>query len=128
MNGGEGSHRSRGDRGDRRDRGVFGEHGGHGEHGGRSGRDAGAGRFEDQVRAGPGGVMTDEVGVITGDLTLVTRSTAGGRAAVDVTYTGAEEWYTLTGSPAAVPPGGLKVLHEHLCALVRHGGGAQLDG
>ncbi|WP_406130755.1 hypothetical protein OHQ89_10250 [Streptomyces canus] len=29
-------------------------------------------RYEDRVKAGPGGAMTDEVGVITGDLTVAT--------------------------------------------------------
>ena len=48
------------------------------------------------IVAGPGGVMTDEVGVITGELTLRT-DLAGGSAVVRVQYTGAAEWYTITG-------------------------------
>ncbi|MBO8195030.1 hypothetical protein ITI46_25745 [Streptomyces oryzae] len=85
-------------------------------------------RYEDQLRAGPGGIMTDEVGVITGDVTVVTRSAPDGRAAIDVQYTGAEEWYTLTGSPAPIPPGGLAVLHARVLDLLRRGGCAQAPG
>ncbi|WP_420878271.1 hypothetical protein [Streptomyces sporangiiformans] len=48
--------------------------------------------------------MTDEVGVITGDLTLATTALPGGRAAATVQYTGAAEWYTLTGSPVPLRP------------------------
>lgn len=78
-------------------------------------------RHVDQVTAGPGGAMTDEVGVITGDLTIVTTLRPDGRAAVDIQYTGAEEWYTLTGSPVAVVPGGLEVLHAAVVQAVRQG-------
>ena len=37
------------------------------------------------ITAGPGGVMTDEVGVVTGDLTVRTEY-AGGRVTVRVQY------------------------------------------
>jgi hypothetical protein len=48
------------------------------------------------IKAGPGGVMTDEVGVVTGDLTL--RSEAHGTdVVVRVQYKDAAEWYTVTG-------------------------------
>ncbi|MGW2866160.1 transposase [Streptomyces sp. NPDC001205] len=57
-----------------------------------------------QVEAGPGGAMTDEVGVITGDLTLTTRLDDDGQAHFAVQYTQADEWYTLTGSPRPLPP------------------------
>jgi hypothetical protein len=51
------------------------------------------------ITAGPGGVMTDEVGVITGDLTL--RSEAkDGRVTVHVQYKDADEWYVVTGGKA----------------------------
>ncbi|MER5727157.1 hypothetical protein ABT084_02175 [Streptomyces sp. NPDC002138] len=56
-------------------------------------------QWVDQAVAGPGGAMTDEVGVITGDLTLRTTARAGGRALVEIQYTGAEEWYRLTAGP-----------------------------
>ncbi|NJP99165.1 hypothetical protein [Streptomyces zingiberis] len=78
-----------------------------------------------EVKAGPGGAMTDEVGVITGDLTLATRPLPDGRAGLAVQYTDADEWYTLTGSPVPVPGEGLAALHEQVLAGIRHGGGAE---
>lgn len=77
-----------------------------------------------QVTAGPGGAMTDDVGVITGDLTVQTTRLANHLVAILVQYTGADEWYTLTGSPVAVPDGGLKEFHERVLAAVEHGGQA----
>ena len=47
--------------------------------------------------AGPGGVMTDEVGVVTGDLELRTTLEDGVLRAL-VRYEGAEEWYAVTGA------------------------------
>lgn len=49
------------------------------------------------ITAGPGGVMTDEVGVITGELTLRTELAAGGRVTLRVQYREADEWYAVTG-------------------------------
>ena len=47
-----------------------------------------------------GGVMTDEVGTITGELELLTRPTPDGRAVeATVRYAGAQDLYTLSGSP-----------------------------
>ncbi|MFI6513278.1 hypothetical protein ACIBCT_37230 [Streptosporangium sp. NPDC050855] len=60
---------------------------------------ASAKRYRGKAVAGPGGVMTDEAGVITGDLTVAI-TVSGDQVQVQVQYTGAEEWYTLTGSPA----------------------------
>jgi len=51
------------------------------------------------ITAGPGGVMTDEVGVITGELTLRTEF-ADGIVTVRVQYKDAEEWYVVTGGRA----------------------------
>jgi hypothetical protein len=48
------------------------------------------------ITAGPGGVMTDEVGVVTGALTLRTEMD-GPQATVKVQYKDAAEWYTVTG-------------------------------
>ncbi|PWJ02551.1 hypothetical protein DKG34_37710 [Streptomyces sp. NWU49] len=79
----------------------------------------------DHVTAGPGGAMTDEVGVITGDLTLATRLRPDGQVHIAVQYTGAEEWYTLTGSPVPLPPDGLEALHHHLLERIRRGAAAQ---
>ncbi|MFI9204125.1 hypothetical protein [Streptomyces sp. NPDC053048] len=80
----------------------------------------------DQVTAGPGGAMTDEVGVITGDVTVATIALPGNsQARIHIQYTGAEEWYTLTGSPTALPPGGLAALHDDVLGRVREGGAAE---
>ena len=48
-----------------------------------------------------GGVMTDEVGAVTGDLEIATRLDAE-NLYVSVRYSGAEEWYTVTGSPVSL--------------------------
>lgn len=50
--------------------------------------------------ATPDGVMTDEVGVVTGDLELRTTVDGDGTLRLAVRYVGAAEWYTLTGSGA----------------------------
>ena len=51
------------------------------------------------ITAGPGGVMTTEVGVITGELTLRTEYAAG-KVTVHVQYKDADEWYVVTGGKA----------------------------
>jgi len=53
------------------------------------------------ITAGPGGVMTDEVGVITGELTLRTELAAG-QVTVQVQYKDADEWYVVTGGTAKI--------------------------
>ncbi|MEU8975830.1 hypothetical protein AB0D11_42700 [Streptomyces monashensis] len=83
-------------------------------------------RYVDAVTAGAGGVMTDDVGVITGHLTIRTVLGTDGRTAhVSVQYTGAEEWYTLTGSPAPVPDGDLASYHQCLLDRIRQGQAAE---
>jgi hypothetical protein len=52
-----------------------------------------------------GGVMTDEVGTVTGDLEIVTR-VAAERLDASVRYAGADEWYTVTGSPVSLDAAG----------------------
>jgi hypothetical protein len=60
---------------------------------------------------GPGGVMTDEVGVVTGELTLRTEF-AGGQVTLRVQYREADEWYTVTGGRVALPDvSGLDAVH-----------------
>jgi hypothetical protein len=46
-----------------------------------------------------GGVMTEEVGAITGELELLTRLTPGGDMEAMVRYSGARDLYTVSGSP-----------------------------
>jgi hypothetical protein len=82
--------------------GAVGGHGGAGE--------ADASRTAD-ITAGPGGVMTDEVGVITGELTLRTEFTAG-QVTLRVQYKDADEWYTVTGGKATLSdPSDLDAVH-----------------
>ena len=50
------------------------------------------------IKPGPGGVMTDEVGVVTGDLTIRTEVDESGDLVVRVQYKDAAEWYVATGS------------------------------
>ncbi|WP_432199029.1 hypothetical protein [Streptomyces sp. bgisy027] len=78
-----------------------------------------------EVKAGPGGAMTDEVGVITGDLTVATRLLPDGRVGIAIQYTDADEWYTLTGSPVPLPADGWAALHERVLEQVGRGGGAE---
>jgi len=70
--------------------------------------------------APPGGVMTDEVGTITGELTLKTELTPDGAVRVLVQYLGAAEWYRVTGAPTSLPPGTtLDALHERILGELR---------
>jgi len=48
--------------------------------------------------APPGGVMTDEVGVITGELELRSVCAEDGSLTVLVRYAGALDWYCVTGT------------------------------
>jgi hypothetical protein len=54
------------------------------------------------IKAGPGGVMTDEVGVVTGDLTLRTDIDGAKHVVLRVQYKDADEWYTVTGGKVKV--------------------------
>ncbi|MFE2142291.1 hypothetical protein ACFXA3_11185 [Streptomyces sp. NPDC059456] len=84
-------------------------------------------QWQDDVLAGPGGAMTDEVGVVTGPLTVRTTAVAGGLARIEVQYEDAEEWYVLTGSP--VPHHGEPAaVHAAALAAVRAGRAAQAPG
>lgn len=67
--------------------------------------------------ARPGGVMTDEVGAVTGDLTLRTELAEDGTVRVQVQYLGADEWYRVTDSPTTLPTGDtVETLHDRLLA------------
>ena len=75
------------------------------------------------INSTTGGVMTAEVGAITGELEVATRSLNGGLIEVAVRYAGAEEWYIVEGSPidsgdvGNLTPRELRELHER---VVRH--------
>jgi hypothetical protein len=70
-----------------------------------------------------GGVMTEEVGAVTGDLEVATRPLTEEGIEVTIRYVGAEEWYTVEGSPieldnsGSLTPPKLGELHE---SVVRH--------
>lgn len=53
------------------------------------------------IRSTAGGVMTDEAGAVTGDLEIATRLDAE-NLYVSVRYSGADEWYTVTGSSVSL--------------------------
>jgi len=54
--------------------------------------------FNSPLVAGQGGVMTEEVGVVTGDLELRTTVDSGGVVTAKVRYAGANEWYRVRGA------------------------------
>jgi hypothetical protein len=54
------------------------------------------------ITPGPGGVMTDEVGVVTGELTLRTEVDDAKNVVLRVQYKDAAEWYTVTGAKATL--------------------------
>jgi hypothetical protein len=67
---------------------------------------------------GPGGVMTDEVGVVTGDLTLRSEL-AGTELTLRVQYKDADEWYTVTGGKATLAdPADLDAVHSVAVGLL----------
>jgi len=70
------------------------------------------------IVAGPGGVMTDEVGVVTGELTLRTEL-RGGRVVLRVQYKDADEWYVVTGGRTALAdPADLDAVHAIAVGLL----------
>lgn len=78
-----------------------------------------------------GGVMTEEVGAVTGDLELLTRPTresSGAQLEVLVRYAGANEWYTVSGSPLAKLAGGEDHRASHEEVLARLMTPAPLEG
>jgi hypothetical protein len=72
--------------------------------------------------AGPGGVMTDEVGVVTGDLTLKTTVDSDGEVVQLVQYQQAAEWYHVTGGPTRLPEGqSIDTVQATTVTRLRHG-------
>ena len=63
-----------------------------------------------------GGVMTEEAGAVTGDLELFTHPSEEGTVEVLVRYAGADERYTVSGSPAQMSGEDLRATHEALLA------------
>lgn len=89
-----------------------------------------AGELRSNFTSTTGGVMTEEAGAVTGDLELLTRpgKNGGGLEAL-VRYAGAEEWYTVSGSPLGEQPGDgdRRAAHEAVLALLTTPGPTQ-DG
>jgi hypothetical protein len=72
-----------------------------------------------QITNNAGGVMTDEVGVITGDLTLSTEMDERGAVVLRVQYTGADEWYTVSNATVQLSdPQELDTVHQLAAALL----------
>jgi hypothetical protein len=70
------------------------------------------------IVAGPGGVMTDEVGVVTGELTLRTE-VEDGAVVLRVQYKDAAEWYAVTGGKAKLnDPKDADAVHAIAVALL----------
>jgi len=63
-----------------------------------------------------GGVMTEEAGAVTGDLELLTRPGEAGGLEALVRYAGAEEWYTVSGSPVPADSEDHRASHETVLA------------
>ncbi|WP_406002578.1 hypothetical protein [Streptomyces sp. NBC_00829] len=71
------------------------------------------------IYAGSAGVLTEEVGVIKGDLTLHT-TWSEGEAQISVQFSGASDWFTMTGSPVPCPSEeASRSLHQALVEAVR---------
>lgn len=71
------------------------------------------------LTAPPGGIWTDEVGVITGAVELRTACGDDGAVCVRVRYEGADEWYTVRGGSATLAdPADAAVLHQVLVGVL----------
>jgi hypothetical protein len=67
---------------------------------------------------GPGGVMTDEVGVVTGELTLRSELDDG-KLTLRVQYKDADEWYVVTGGKATLKdPADLEAVHQVVVGIL----------
>lgn len=65
------------------------------------------------------GVMTEEVGVISGELELRTSCDENGALTLAITYVGAEEWYTLPGGEYTLfDPRDHEVVHRMLTSVL----------
>ena len=77
------------------------------------------GEVRSTITSTRGGVMTEEVGAVTGDLEVATSVRVGGAEAA-VRYVGADEWYTVKGSPIELSNSGSwsssepRELHERI--------------
>ncbi|AHI01954.1 hypothetical protein ACLLO4_01030 [Kutzneria viridogrisea] len=80
--------------------------------------------YSSPFASGPGGVMTDDVGVITGDLELRTEAGEDGLVSVYVRYEEADEWYRLRGASCVVhDPRDHRALHMALLGVLNRPAG-----
>lgn len=69
-------------------------------------------------------MLTDEAGAVTGDMTVHT-TWADGEARVAVQYSGASDWFTMSGSPVpCATEEESRELHDAVVEAVRAGRGA----
>lgn len=67
--------------------------------------------------------MTDQAGVITGELVLRTEATTDGRVVLRIQYAGADEWYTVTGGRYRLgDPAVAASVHQAAVTLLAKGG------
>jgi hypothetical protein len=82
--------------------------------------------FTSDFTPGPGGVMTAEVGVVTGELTLCTEVTDTGSVTLRIQYKGADEWYEVAGGqtilPAPVAEPVAEAMHRLILGVLTRGG------
>lgn len=82
--------------------------------------------FTSDFTPGPGGVMTAEVGVVTGELTLRTEVTDTGSVTLRIQYKGADEWYEVAGGqttlPAPVAEPVAEAMHRLILGVLTRGG------
>jgi hypothetical protein len=79
--------------------------------------------FTSDFTPGPGGVMTDDVGVVTGELTLRTEVSDAGAVTLRVQYKGADEWYAVAGGEGTLPgPKAAEAVHNLVLSVLSRGG------
>ena len=72
--------------------------------------------FRSTFTSTTGGVMTEDAGAVTGELELLCKPETDGLH-VAVRYAGADEWYTVSGSPVRIqgnPDDAMGRVPEHL--------------
>jgi hypothetical protein len=71
------------------------------------------------ITAPPGGIWTDDVGVITGSLEIRTICDDDGEMWVMVRYEGADEWYTVRGATGQLhDPADAEAVHQVLAGVL----------
>ncbi|GAA1339121.1 hypothetical protein GCM10009635_50010 [Actinocatenispora thailandica] len=79
--------------------------------------------YSGDFSTGQGGVFTDEVGVITGPVTLRTTVDGERRLVVEVQYQGADEWYTVKGGSCTLHDAAdAEPVHRLVLAVLARGG------